>query len=141
MSISMRLNIQKKLIETVTSYNFPIIQYGKDRLPYLYEVGSVQQYENPTVLTNSVGFSPVQKSARGSATANYALDNWSFDMIISFKHEVDVTEFFMTLPILTEHSNDGRLIIIKPSAVLEEHSMMQGGTGTKVKATFIAQFK
>jgi len=72
-------------------------------------------------------------------TTSYDIDSWTFEAILRFEKEVDVTDFLLSFNLTFTYNNDYAVIIGLDSSFIAEHPVTQGSHGgTKYMITFTA---
>ena len=124
--MGLRTEIQADLIAHFKVDTFEIVGYT-DGIPAV--TGS---NETPSVICN-------ETSAIISVDTQenkYTLDKWVFDVILTFVHEVDYSDFIFGLSNMTKaYENESRLAMIALSGnILVAHPVQQGGhNGTELR--------
>ena len=138
--MSLRTDIQTRIIQALKGGNYPVVTYSSSGLPV-----TGTQTLVPEVVCNEIEGQIVRAGGSGSG---YVMQGWVFEALVKFSKEVDVTDSLMDFSLSyvytdpTDSSKTYAVMIVFNSQYTSEHPVTQGShTGTRVKLSFIVNIK
>lgn len=129
--MSLRVDIQKRLIDLFKKGDFPVVKYDSSGIPSVADEKLI-----PAVLCNELSTGLVQKA--DSQGLGYVFNNWAFAVYCEFKKEVDLTGFILDdLKDITFNSSGYLITASVGGSVVIKHPPRQGAeTGTVAQFNF-----
>lgn len=135
--MSVRTDIQKKIIETVKAGTFNAVSYDSSDLP-IEGAAKVPS----SVICNEVTGGITNTASRGASSLNYSISNWRFEVLAEFNCEVDTSYFLLNELKNINVSSDGVLITITPGDFSTEHPPRNAShNGTKLRIGLTANIR
>lgn len=133
--MGLRVNIQTLFIETFKVEQFDIVTYNSEGIPSV--TGSK---EEPVVECNEV--SNIVEATIGQGSG-YIFKSWTFEVICSFKNEIDYSDFVLGLGNLTFTYNDAILVEISMdgSIAVKHPPRNLSHNGSEIKFIFNVNLK
>lgn len=133
--MTIKIDIQKAIIQAVKAGTFPEVKYDGDTTePYL-----TGENATPVVWVNETQGSITDDLSKSSRSKEFEIDKWTFESVIKFPVEVDLTEFLRNEISELRFNSNGVLVTVKAGAFIVEHPVTQGAqTGTQLNLTLNA---
>lgn len=132
----MRLEIQKKIIETCRAGTFKVVKYEKGTdLPFYSG-----ECDIPEVRCNEIQGGIVNTSKRGARDSHFSIDNWLFEARLKFKQEVAFDEFLKTeLSQVRFEAESGQMVTLSAGSFVVAHPAQHGNqSGTNLTIVITA---